>query len=299
MKTPSQDTPRGFAFALVAYLIWGAMPVYMKAMEDIPTLEVLAHRVIWSVPIALAILIWLGRTTDLMRAFRTPAMLGMGMVTAAVVSINWGTYVWAVQNGQTIEAALGYYINPLFSILLGRFLLGERLSRLQWVAVGLAGLAVAILTFEAGRLPLVALTLTFSWGFYAYFKRALPIGPNQGFALEVILLLPFALGYALWLGASRQAVFLNGDLWSTGLLLGCGVITAVPLMIYANGAKLLRLSTIGIMQYLTPTFVFLIAVFAFGEPFGQAKAIAFPVIWAALALYSFELIRRARAPSGA
>ena len=296
MATPAHtDSPKGFAFALTAYFMWGALPIYMKAMDTIPTLEVLAHRVIWSVPVALAILVWLGRTADLGRAFRTPRMLGMGMVTAALRSVNWGVYVWAVQSGQAIEAALGYYINPLFSILLGRFLLKERLTRLQWAAVGLATLAVVVLTIEAGRLPLVGLTLTFSWGVYAYFKRSLPIGPNQGFALEVILLLPFAAGFVIWQAVAGKAVFLNGDLPLTLLLLGCGVVTAVPLMIYANGAKLLRLSTMGILQYITPTLVFLVAVFVFGEPFGQAKLIAFPMIWAALALYSFELLRKSRA----
>jgi chloramphenicol-sensitive protein RarD len=296
MQRPTaQDTPAGFGYALTAYFMWGALPIYMKAMDTIPTLEVLAHRVIWSVPVALAILVWLGRTADLGRAFRTPRMLGMGMVTAALISVNWGIYVWAVQSGQAIEAALGYYINPLFSILLGRFLLKERLTRLQWGAVGLAALAVLVLTIEAGRLPILGLSLTLSWGFYAYFKRSLPIGPNQGFALEVILLLPFAAGFVIWQGVVGKAAFLNGDLPLTLLLLGCGVVTAVPLMIYANGAKLLRLSTMGILQYITPTLVFFVAVFVFGEPFSQGKAIAFPMIWAALALYSVELIRRARA----
>jgi len=294
-RATAQDTPAGFGYALTAYFMWGALPIYMKAMDTIPTLEVLAHRVIWSVPVALAILVWLGRTADLGRAFRTPRMLGMGMVTAALISVNWGIYVWAVQSGQAIEAALGYYINPLFSILLGRFLLKERLTRLQWGAVGLAALAVLVLTIEAGRLPILGLSLTLSWGLYSYFKLSLPIGPNQGFALEVILLLPFAAGFVIWQGVVGKAVFLNGDLPLTLLLLGCGVVTAVPLMIYANGAKLLRLSTMGILQYITPTLVFFVAVFVFGEPFSQGKAIAFPMIWAALALYSVELIRRARA----
>lgn len=294
MAAPSVDTPRGFAFALAAYLFWGALPVYMKAMSHIPTLEVLAHRVIWSVPVALAVLVWLGRTADLRSAIRDRRMLGMAMVTASLVSVNWGIYVYAIQSGQALEAALGYYINPLFSVMMGAALLGERLDRLQWLAVALAAVAVAVLTWETGRLPLVALALTVSWGFYAYFKRSLPIGPNQGFTLEVILLAPFALGYALWLNAQGGALFLHGSVADTALLLGCGVVTAIPLMVYANAAKGLRLSTIGIMQYLTPTLVMLVAVFVFDEPFGTARAVAFPVIWMALALYSIALIRKAR-----
>lgn len=289
------DTPRGFALALTAYLLWGFLPLYMKQLAHIPTLEVLAHRVLWSVPVALVILLWLGRTGDLMRALRTPRMLAMAGVTAALVSVNWGIYVYAIQSGQALEAALGYYINPLFSIFLGWLLLGESLNRLQWAAVALAALAVGLLTWQVGRLPLVALALMVTWGFYAYFKRSLPIGPNQGFALEVILLLPLAVAYAGWLAASGQAMFLNAAISDDLLLIGCGVVTAVPLMVYANAAKGLRLSTIGIMQYISPTLIFLTAVFWFGEPFDSARALAFAVIWVALALYSLALIRKAQA----
>lgn len=292
--TSAGDTPRGFAFALTAYLLWGILPLYLKALSHVPVVEVLAHRVIWSVPIALAVLMVMGRTRDLRAAFASPRTLAMGCVTAALITVNWGVYVWSIQTGQALEAALGYYINPLFSIFLGAVLLGERLSWRQWAAVALAVAAVAVLTWEAGRLPVVALALTLSWGFYAFFKRALPIGPNQGFTLEVMLLTPFALGYMVWL-QGQDALFIVGAApVDVLLLIGCGVITAVPLMIYANGAKLLRLSTIAIMQYLTPTMVFLIAVFVFGEPFGQARAIAFPMIWLALILYTSEIVRLRR-----
>ena len=291
---PNIDTPRGFAFALTAYLLWGFLPLYMKALAHIPTLEVLAHRVIWSVPIALVILAALGRTADLMAALRSPRMLGMAAITAGLISVNWGIYVWSIQTGHALEAALGYYINPLFSIFLGAVLIKERLSTAQKLAIALAALAVAFLTWQVGRVPLVALSLTLTWGFYAYFKKMLPIGPNQGFALEVILLLPFALGYAVWLAARGEAVFANSTLTDNLLLMGCGVVTAVPLMIYANGAKLLRLSTIGIMQYIAPTMIFLTAVFWFGEPFDSARLIAFVLIWTGLAIYTTSLIRQAR-----
>lgn len=293
------DSPRGFAFALAAYLMWGFLPVYMKALAPVPTLEVLAHRVIWSVPMALAILIWLGRTADLRAALRSPRMLAMATLTATLISLNWGLYVYSIQSGQAMEAALGYYINPLFSVLLGRVLLGERLDRLQWLAVALASAAVIVMTLEAGRVPLLAISMMLTWGFYAYFKKSLPLGPNQGFTLEVILLLPFALGYAVWSGATGRAVFLNGDWGLTALLIGAGIVTAVPLMAYANGAKLLRLTTIGIMQYITPTMIFATAILAFGEPFDQARAIAFPMIWAALVLYTLALMRQNRRQAAA
>jgi chloramphenicol-sensitive protein RarD len=286
------DTPRGFAYALAAYLLWGFLPLYLKLIDHIAALEVLAHRVIWSLPIALAVLVVLGRSDALRQAIRTPRMLGMACVTAALISVNWGVYVYAIQTEQAMQAALGYYINPLFSIFLGAVLLGERLSARQWAAVALAAAAVGVLTWDAGQLPLLALTLTLSWGFYAYFKRSLPIGPNQGFALEVLILMPVALGYLVWLQGQGVLHFTQTGALDVALLVGCGLITAVPLMIYANGAKLLTLSTIAIMQYIAPTMVFLIAVFIFAEPFGTGRAIAFPMIWAALLLYSSEIVSR-------
>ncbi len=284
--TAGGDSLAGFLYALTAYLIWGFLPLYMKALAHVPPIEVIAHRVLWSLPIAMAVLIWRRRTSDLRAALRNPRMLRMGAATAALISVNWGIYVWAIGSGQAMEAALGYYINPLFSVFLGRILLGERLLPLQWVAIGLAAVAVGVLTLASGTLPLVGLGLTVTWGLYAYLKKSLPIGPNQGFALEVLLLAPFALGFVLWQGLQGQAHFLDGQGHDTLLLMGSGVITAVPLMLYANGAKGLRLSTIAMMQYIAPTMIFLTALFLFGEPFGQARAIAFPMIWAALAIFT-------------
>ena len=291
----NEDSLSGFFYALSAYLLWGFLPIYMKALAHVPPTEVIAHRILWSLPIAGAVLLAQGRTADLKRALRTPSMLGMAAVAALLISVNWGFYIWAIGAGHALDAALGYYINPLFSILLGAFLLQERLSHLQKVAVALAALAVIILTIGTGRLPVVALALTLSWGFYAYLKKQLPIGPNQGFTLEVILLTPFALGYVIYVQATGTGHFMQGTPSDTWLLLGCGIITAIPLMLYANGAKLLRLSTIGIMQYIAPTMIFLTAVFIFGEPFGTSRMIAFPMIWAALALYSIAMFHgRAR-----
>ena len=287
----NEDSPKGLVLAVTAYLMWGFLPLYMKALADVPVLEVLAHRVLWSVPVAGAILIWLGRTRDLQTALRSPRMIGMAALTAGLISVNWGIYVWSIQSGQALEAALGYYINPLFSIFLGAVLLGERMNRAQGVAIGLAALAVGVLTWEAGRVPVIALGLTVSWGIYAYLKKRLPLGPNQGFMLEVLILSPLAAGWLLWTGTQGGMVF-GGDGRLTGLLLCAGVVTAVPLMIYANGAKLLRLSTIGILQYIAPTMIFLTAVFLFDEPFGTARAVAFPMIWAALVIYTGSMIRR-------
>ena len=290
MTARNEDSLSGFFYALSAYLLWGFLPLYMKALAHVPPSEVIAHRILWSLPIALLVLWVRGRTKDLKTALRTPRMLAMGIATASLISVNWGIYVWAIGSGHAMEAALGYYINPLFSVLIGRVLLGERLKPAQWAALALAAAAVALLTIENGSLPVVALSLTLTWGFYAYLKKSLPIGPNQGFTLEVALLTPFAVAYLAYLSVTGTGHFLMGNAADTWLLLGCGAITAIPLMLYANGAKGLRLSTIAMMQYIAPTMIFLTAVFIFDEPFGQARAIAFPMIWAALAIYTASML---------
>lgn len=284
------DSLAGFLYALAAYLLWGFLPLYMKALGHIPPSEVVAHRVVWSVPIALLILWATGRWQDLRAALTSPRMLGMAAMTAALISVNWGIYVWAIGSGHALDAALGYYINPLFSIFLGAVLLREKLGRTQLGAILLAAVAVGILTWENGRLPIVALSLTLTWGFYAFLKRRLPIGPNQGFTLEVLILLAPSLGYVLYLQTSGTGHFLQGVPSDNLLLLGCGIVTAVPLMIYANGAKRLTLSTIAIMQYIAPTMIFLTAVYVFQEPFSQVKLLAFSLIWAALVIYSLPML---------
>ncbi len=301
MSTPTDsaenvDTPEGLAFAVSAYVFWGFLPLYLKAVSHIPAAEVVAHRIIWSVPLAGVLLILLGRTQDLKVALRTPRMLAMGCVTAALISINWGIYVWAIANDNTLDAALGYYINPLFSIALGALLLREGLTRAQLVAIAFAGAGVLVLIFENGKLPWVAISLTLSWGFYAFFKKSLPIGPNQGFLLEVLILTIPALGYLAYLGSQGVSSF-GHNISDTALLMGCGVVTAVPLILYANGAKLLRLSTVGILQYIAPSMIFMNAVFVFGEEIDRGRMIAFPLIWAGLVIYSLSMIRGLRRPS--
>ena len=288
------DSPRGFAFALTAYVLWGFLPFFMKAVAHIPAPEVVAHRIIWSVPLAGLVLVWLGRTADIRTAMRSPRMLAMAALTASLITINWGIYVWAIAADRALETALGYYINPLFSIFLGAVLLKERPAPAQMVAIALAACAVAILAFDAGGLPWVSLSLCLSWGFYAFFRKTLPVGPNQGFFLEVLLLSVPAIGYVIWLEATGQGHFGDTGMADVLWLLSCGIITAIPLMIYANGAKLLRLSTIGIMQYVAPTMIFVIAVFVFGEPFGTAKLVAFIFIWVALVIYSGSMLNTAR-----
>ena len=290
----NEDSLSGFLYALSAYLLWGFLPLYMKQLDQVSPIEVVAHRVIWALPVAFLVLALTRRVEDLKQALKSPAMLGMTLVTAGLLSVNWGLYVWAITSGRALDAALGYYINPLFSILLGGLLLGERLKGVQWLAILSAGIGVAILTFDAGRLPVLALGLTLTWGFYAYFKKSLPIGPNQGFALEVLVLLLPAIAVIIWFAATGRMQFLHGPGWQSLMLFLLGLVTAGPLILYANGAKRLRLTSIAIMQYIAPTMIFLTAVFVFHEPFSSTKLVAFGFIWLALLIYSASMLRRPR-----
>ena len=240
--------------------------------------------------LAAGVLVWLGRTADFKAALRSPRMLGMAALTAMLITVNWSLYVWAIAVGRTVETALGYYINPLVSVMVGAIVLGERLTRLQLAAVVLAAVAVVVLTVKSGKLPWVSLALAFSFAAYGFFRKTLPIGPSQGFLLEVLILSIPALAYVLYLEATGQGHFLTSTWQDTALLLCCGPVTAVPLLMFAFGAKLLRLSTIGIMQYIAPTMVFLIAVLAFGAPFRTAPAVAFVLPWAAPAPYSWPML---------
>lgn len=290
----SGDTLSGFGFAFGAYFLWGFLPIYMKMLSHLPSAEIVAHRVIWSVPIAGLLLVYMGRTKDVRAALLNPKMLAMGCLTAALITINWGIYVWAISADRTLDAALGYYINPLFSVALGAIILREPLTRAQLAAIALAAAAVVVLAVSNGSVPWVSLGLTVSWGLYALCKKQLPIGPNQGFLLEVLILLIPALAYVGWLSSQGQNSFDLSMTRDTWLLMGCGIVTAVPLLLYANGAKGLQLTTIAIMQYIAPTLIFLVAVFVFGEEFGQARMIAFPMIWAALVIYSVSMFRKMR-----
>jgi chloramphenicol-sensitive protein RarD len=294
-SSPHRDTTQGFLFAGGAYLIWGFLPLYMKAMGHIPALEILAHRILWAVPIAALILWWQGAFGNIAKAFKSPRTLVMAFFLACIISVNWGTYVWAVTSGRALETALGYYINPLFSVFLAAALIGEKLKTAQWFAIALACVAVAVLTYEAGGLPWVSLVLTVSWGIYAYFKRTLPVGASEGFFLEVLILALPCVGLWLWFESTGTSHFMHAGWADTSLLMGAGLVTAIPLMLYAHGAKALRLSTIAILQYSAPTMIFLIAVFVFKEPFSVYKMTAFALIWTALAIYTWVLVRAHRA----
>lgn len=297
MKTPTpdqnKDTPQGLVFAISAYVMWGFLPLYMKAVAHVASIEVVAHRVIWSVPVAALVLIVLRRGADLRAALTHPRSLALAALTASLISVNWLIYVYAIATERALDAALGYYINPLFSVFLGIVLLGERPTRAQIVAIALASLAVIILFATAARPPWIPVALMLTWGFYAYFKKSLAIGPNQAFMLEVLLLSIPALPFVIYLYQTGQGSFLTNS-YDTWMLLAAGIITAVPLIVFANGAKRLRLSTTAILQYIAPSMIFICAYFVFGETLDTARMIAFPLIWSALVIYSISMIREMR-----
>ncbi len=285
----SEEAARGFAFAFGAYLLWGIQPIFMKAVAHIPAFEVVAHRILWSVPIAGVVLLLLGRTADLKAALRSPRTLAMAAVTAAIITVNWTIYTWAIAVDRAVDTALGYYINPLVSVLMGAVLLGERFTAPQIVALALAVLAVVVLTIESGGIPWISLALAITFAIYGYLRKTLPIGPSQGFFLEVLILCVPCLIYIVWLQLDGTGHFLPSQPVDFFLLLACGPITATPLLFYAFGAKLLRLSTLGLMQYMAPTMVLILAVFVFGEPFHMIHAVAFGLIWLALIIYSWSM----------
>lgn len=273
----------GFLYALAAYLLWGALPIYMKALDHIDAVEIVAHRIVWSVPVAALFVTVLAKWRPFLHAARQPRVLVTIAASAVLISLNWLAYILSVVWNVASEAALGYYVNPLISVLIGWALLGERLKPLQWTAVALAAVAVAALAIAGGTVPWLALVMAVSFATYGYLRKTVAIGPTEGFLLEVALLAPFALGWLVWAETAGGGVF-PADGW---LLAGSGVVTAVPLILFASGAKRLTLATIGLMQYIAPTMIFLTAIFVFAEPVGPVKIAAFVLIWTALALYSF------------
>ncbi|MGV6875149.1 EamA family transporter RarD [Pseudochelatococcus sp. B33] len=284
---PAPDALRGLTYALMAYLLWGLLPLYLKEVAHVPVGEVIAHRILWAVPFAGLLLLATDGTKAMRRAVRDPRVLGMAAVTATLISCNWGVYTWAVINDRALDTSLGYYINPLVSVLMGVVLLRERLDRPQVIAIGLATAAVLLLAVQAGGVPWVSLALPVTFAIYGYLRKTLPVAALQGFALEVLILSIPAGAYVAWLtatGGNHFGTVAADSLW----LMAAGPVSAAPLVMFAVGARNLPLSTLGIMQYIAPTLVFLIAVFVFGEPFSLTQAVAFGLIWAGLAIFTWS-----------
>lgn len=280
----------GILFALGAYLSWGLFPLYFRQIAAIPSLQIVAHRTLWSLVFVAGVLLVTGHLKWLREV--SAATWRRFMASALLIAINWLTYVWAVGHGHVIDASLGYFINPLVNVALGFALLGERPRRVQWFAVGLAAFGVLWLTVAGGRLPWVALVLAVSFGFYGLMRKTAALGALEGLSLETLILAPLALaGFAFW-GWDGQLAGQTAVDWAW--LIGTGPVTAGALLLFAAGARRLPLATLGIVQYVSPSLQFLLGVFLFKEPMDATRLVAFGFIWAALAVYSAEGLWQAR-----
>jgi chloramphenicol-sensitive protein RarD len=282
------------AATAAAFLIWGLFPLYIAGLSRVSALQITAHRVAWSCVFVLAVLAVRRQLGTIGEALRRPGVLAWLAASAILVSVNWLAFVWAVNNNQTVEVSLGYYINPLLNVVLGILVLKERLNRVQWITVAIATAGVAYLTFETGRVPWIALAVASSFGVYGLIRKIAKVDALPGLAIEMILLMPFAVGYLIWCEAHGIGALGHvGGFTDTLLVLSC-VVTATPLAMFSYGARVLPYSTVGILQYIAPTLQLICAVFIMGEPFQRARAVGFALIWVALAVYAVDGVLRSR-----
>lgn len=288
----------GLLLGLGAYVVWGVLPLYFKAVDHVSAVEIVAHRIVWSlVFLALLATLW-RRWPGIGAALATPRVLTTLVVTSILIGANWLIWIYAVVSGHVLEGSLGYYLNPLVNVLFGVFLLKERLTLFQKLAVFLAAAGVAVLAAGAGGAIWISLSLAISFATYGFLRKVAPVDSLEGLTIETAILTPLALGWILYLQSQGTSGFLAGDRTTDLLLVAGGAITAVPLLLFTAAARRLAYSTLGFLQYIAPSLQFLLAVLAFGEPFTLAHAICFGAIWTALAVFAFEGIRmsaRARA----
>lgn len=282
----------GILYACTAYVAWGMFPMYFKAMHAVPPMQVLMHRIVWSLAFLVLVLAakrhwaWLGK------ALREPKVLGGFIGSALLLSVNWLVYIWAVNQGRVVDASLGYFITPLLNVVLGFVILGERLRPWQWCAVGLAACGVAWLTWHSGSLPWIGLALAATFGTYGLLRKIAPLGALEGLALETLVMFPLALVYLGWQTMEGSNAFLNESAATKWLLISAGPVTAIPLLLFAAGARRIPLSLLGLMQYIAPSLQLLLGVALYHEPFGGARLTGFALIWIGLAVYSAESLWR-------
>lgn len=300
MQTPlsgsHDEVRRGVIYGILAYGWWGMMPIYFRALEPAGPVEILAQRILWS---AVFCLIYLGWSRDfgwLKRILRHPGKILLIVIAAHVLAANWGTYIYAVSVGNVLEASLGYFINPLMTVLVGVIVLRERLTTLQWVAIGLGAIAVLIISIDYGNLPWISLTLATTFTIYGYIKKTLRAGINtiQTMSIESIVLVPFAAGVLIWLRMdSSELTFLSEGWQHTGLLVMIGLVSLAPLIWFGSAAIRLPFTTLGLLQFLAPIGQFIIGVFIFQEDVSQARWIGFAIVWSALVIITIDSFRQA------
>lgn len=300
MSSPAVPLPtdrmdmRGLGAAGGAFFIWGLLPLYLKQLQHVPILQVTAHRLVWA---CLFALVWLAIRRELggvREALSTPSVRWRLIASAALITANWTTYIYGIASNRVVETSLGYFINPLLNVVLGVVVLSERLNPAQWTAVAIAAAGVSYLTWSAGQPPWIALTLAFSFGLYGLVRKVVRVDALAGFASETLLLLPIGIGYLVWCEVASVATMGHIGL-STDLLLALGgPLTAIPLVLFAFGARRIPYSTIGLLQYFAPTIQLLLAIFVFHEPFTGPRVVGFSLIWTALAIYATDGVWRSR-----
>lgn len=289
---PSTEGQLGLVYGTLSYIIWGFFPLYFKILEDVSPMHMLTQRIAWSVPTGLLLLMLAGRMRDLIAIFRNLKTLGWLALSGGLMGINWLIYIWAVQNERVLEGSLGYFINPLFSFVLAAIFFGERFSKLQMIAILLAGIGVLNQAIVVGQFPWVALSLCITFGIYGAIRKKIIVDSRAGFLLEVLLMFPFALAYLAY-AWSQGAPLIAETRYESLLISLSGVLTAAPLILFALGAKRLRLSTIAILQYVGPTIQFMLGLY-FGEAFTPAHAVTFGCIWLGVVLFSYGAIQNER-----
>jgi len=281
------DLNKGVLFAVSAYVFWGLHPIYWKQLQHVPSVEIVSHRILWSLLFFVFIISLRRKWSTLFSKVRQSPNKFILFFPAFLIGSNWGMYIWAVNAGHVIETSLGYFICPLISVFLGVFFLKERLRRLQWAAVTIAGIGVCVMTFIYGQFPWISLYLAVTWGLYGLLRKKSPLSADEGLVLETCLLSLMSIGILIYLGIVQGSSFLK-DAPTALMLMGTGVISGLPLMIFIAGARMVKLSLIGILQYIYPTLIFICGAVIYKEPLDEGKIIGFAFIWAALILYSID-----------
>jgi chloramphenicol-sensitive protein RarD len=281
---------RGVVLALTAYLLWGAFPLYFKAVQSIPPADMLAHRVLWSALFVWVLLAAQRRWQWVERVFAEPRVLATFTLSAVMVSLNWGVYIYAVSSGHIVDASLGYFINPLMSVMLGALVLRERMRALQWFAIACAAIGVAWLTWTAGRPPWIGLVIAVSFTVYGLLRKTAPLGSMEGLMLETVLIAPVAIGYLAWFTDYAAADTPHAPLTMLLLIAASGPVTAMPLLLFGAAARKIPLSVLGVIQYVAPSLQFVLALFYFREPFDPHKALGYVAIWTGLAVFTAEAL---------
>jgi chloramphenicol-sensitive protein RarD len=284
--SPSART--GALAASSAFFIWGTVPIYWKQMQGVPATELIVHRCVWSLVFLLAVLAWQKNFASLRPGLSSARAVSLNLLASILLTLNWGVYVWAVNAGHVIETSLGYFLVPLLNVAVGSLVLHERLRPAQWTAIGLAAAGVALLLFRVGHVPWIALSLAGTWTCYGLLKKQSPLGPIAGLTVETLLLFPVAAGLLVWWHAQGAGALGHVDARTQGFVLSAGVVTAIPLVLFAYGAQRIRLTTLGLLQYIAPSVQFLIGLFLYKEAFDSARLQAFGLIWIGLIVYTTD-----------